>query len=1222
MIRRTFRGLIHLLAGLGASIAIIAILLAWRLSAGPISLGFLSPYLEDGLNDPEAPLRIQIGDTILAWAGWDRTLDVRVIDTRMVNRDGDVVANIPELSVSFKASALLRGQVVPREVEILRPLLRLTRTEAGGWGIGFEDGETGTPLTSLSAGVKALALLPSIKLTEARVRLADPTRGWALELPASHVEIHRKGRSFEGIADLRLPAGRSSARLVLAAHYRLDDERVTVSARASDLDVLGLARILPWLEGLERLDAVMDGNASAVFDTFGQVVELDASFKAKSAALSLSAPLAGVLDVSDLELHGGLDGNGQWRGEVVARVGADNARGGADKDGGREEGAPVTVAVALSKDRSRLDLGIDLAGVSPAALAALQPLGTHLEGMALPVRGTATVSLAIDGTLVAANLDLTAGAGRLTLPAPFGQDLPVRAGVFQGAVDGTANRLTVERLVVELESHGELKLPTGSRHGFPLRRLELAGNAEPRLGKFHVKSLTADLGGPVLSMSGRGTRVGSESRMVLDAKLTDLEVDSISRFWPRDWGVNPRQWALDHVSDGTVSQIAARVALRMDADGTTVVEDVNGTMRAEGVTVDYLPPMLPLVNGRGRAHFDLDTFILDVEHGETGDLRVRQGRVSFTGLSGSQELAEIALTIDGPFRQAVALIDQEPLGFAAVLGMRPDNIDGLATTRLKLGFLTSRHLTLEEIDIQAEAELRDVSIRDAVLRLDISEGNLALKVDNAGMNVDGHIRLGSIPGTLSWRENFDKGAAFRSRYHIVGQVNDRQRMEELPLNFPPFSNDMLRGPTDAKVIYTVFDDGRSRLNAQVDLTQAELEYSVLQWRKSPGLAGSGTVTVDLVNDEVASVPHFAVLAQDLDLRGGVTFPADGGSRIALEKLTFGRSDVEGLLIQRNGAWDADFKGASLDMSSILHEALGGEAPKAPSSEGTGGGRKAEKGPPVSLSVNLQQVWLSNDRQLSNVAGALVHDGEKWTQIQLQGLFQEGRAFHVGLATADAGGRKITVQSDDAGAALRGLGIYDNMVGGTLTLTGEFNDAEPGSPLGGRLRVRDYKIVKAPVLVQLLSVMALTGVLEVLQGEGLVFSVLDTPFQLNDHVLRISDARGSGTSLGFTASGAVNTATDTLDLAGTVVPAYGINSMLGRLPLVGELFTGGEKGSGVFAATYAMRGPMSQPLVTVNPLSVLAPGFLRNLFGKFDSEPSTSELPPAPDDPEPDATTSP
>ena len=50
-------------------------------------------------------------------------------------------------------------------------------------------------------------------------------------------------------------------------------------------------------------------------------------------------------------------------------------------------------------------------------------------------------------------------------------------------------------------------------------------------------------------------------------------------------------------------------------------------------------------------------------------------------------------------------------------------------------------------------------------------------------------------------------------------------------------------------------------------------------------------------------------------------------------------------------------------------------------------------------------------------------------------------------------------------------------------------------------------------------------------------------------------------------------------------------------LLGNLLVG-RKGEGVFAINYDVKGPVREPVVTVNPLTALAPGFLRNFFSIF------------------------
>jgi hypothetical protein len=68
----------------------------------------------------------------------------------------------------------------------------------------------------------------------------------------------------------------------------------------------------------------------------------------------------------------------------------------------------------------------------------------------------------------------------------------------------------------------------------------------------------------------------------------------------------------------------------------------------------------------------------------------------------------------------------------------------------------------------------------------------------------------------------------------------------------------------------------------------------------------------------------------------------------------------------------------------------------------------------------------------------------------------------------------------------------------------------------------------------------------------------------------------------------------VDIEGTIVPAYLLNTALSGIPVIGDILTGPD-GEGVFAATYQMEGARTDPDVFVNPLAALAPGILRELF---------------------------
>ena len=198
-------------------------------------------------------------------------------------------------------------------------------------------------------------------------------------------------------------------------------------------------------------------------------------------------------------------------------------------------------------------------------------------------------------------------------------------------------------------------------------------------------------------------------------------------------------------------------------------------------------------------------------------------------------------------------------------------------------------------------------------------------------------------------------------------------------------------------------------------------------------------------------------------------------------------------------------------------------------------------------------------------------------------------------------RKLLIRSNNAGNALRALDILDTVQvqGGMLRLIANSDGFEATNPWSGKLEIKNYVLMRAPILAKLLTLASFSGIRDTLSGKkGISFAKLKIPFAYSDGIVKIKNARTVGAELGFTAEGIINSEFDSLKLSGTIVPAYTLNSVIGNIPLIGRIFTG-KKGSGIFAATYRVEGAADNPKVSVNPLAALAPGFLRNLVGIFD-----------------------
>ena len=113
-------------------------------------------------------------------------------------------------------------------------------------------------------------------------------------------------------------------------------------------------------------------------------------------------------------------------------------------------------------------------------------------------------------------------------------------------------------------------------------------------------------------------------------------------------------------------------------------------------------------------------------------------------------------------------------------------------------------------------------------------------------------------------------------------------------------------------------------------------------------------------------------------------------------------------------------------------------------------------------------------------------------------------------------------------------------------------------------------------------------------QQIFFNQLRAPFSVGGGKFRLKDAYMNGPMLGATLRGQVDFKAHTVDLGGTYVPLYGLNSALGSIPILGKVLVG-RQGEGVVGITFAVKGKLEEPTVLVNPMSVMTPGIFRQIF---------------------------
>ena len=1065
----------QLIGVLAVGLAVVFGFLAWRLTAGPISLAFLSPYFESALKSGDGGFAVKLDDTILTWSGEANTLEIRVRGAKAIGESGKVIAEIPDLSVTLSGGALLQGKLAPRSISIRNPALNLTRQIHGGIELELPDAKGARDGAEVASVIVQQFLAP-----------AD-TAG-----PLSHL---RRVRIING--DLTI------------------NDRLTNTVWRSDTANIDLSREFGTIVGQADLD----------FD----VGEEKASFA-----------VSGMFDISE----------------------------------------------------ERLNLDVGFANLNPRLFARIHPrldLGSFVDA---PVSGTVTATALAGGEIPEAEFVLSTGAGHVLVSGIADFELPIESAGLRGRFDQARATALIEELSVEFPKEGVIRLPDPVNHGFPLRGLKLTGRYFLDFDWMDIAKLSLELDGPTATLTGSVQEFGGDIEFEINGVINDLPFGRLTEFWPAQWAENPRNWIFANMAGGTFSEATVRLFGTYNEANGVSVSAVNGDIAIDDTQVTYVEGLPPVVGVSGRAKYNAKRFDITVTGGTSNGLNVRRGTVVFAGLDAFDQFADIDVVVDGPLQNALSLIEMEPLKLASAAGVDPAAITGMSSTRLKLRFLTERDLTFGDVEIEAKSTLRDVRAGGLFFGFDLSNGQLDLEADRDGMNLTGRVQVAGADTQVGWRVNFAGDSAVHSRQTIKARLDAEQRRQIFGLEPQMFGQAFLEGPTDIGAVLVRDRAGTGELSIEVGLTGADLAIPRFGWHKKAGTEARGNITARLDGDTLLDVPSFSIVGGGLEITGSAGIRDGNLQRVTISRLAFGETDLSGVIIPGGDSWDMDVRGPKLDLTAWLD--TGDEA-----------GEERERTASMTISLNIDTVRLQPERALANVAGALTFDGKLWRRMELQAALDGGGSLKLDLRPGN-GRRSLRIQSDDAGAVLRTFDLYDEVVGGKLLVQGVYEDDEPKQPLAGRATIRDFRVSNTPVLARLLSVASLTGFLELLTGEGLAFRTLDVPFVDRGGVIAVTDAWARG-PLGFTASGVIDTNAPAIDLSGTIVPAPVLNSVLGRLPIIGELLTGGEEGGGVVAIDYSVRGRIEEPDVKINPLSALAPGPFKNLIRIFGRK---TEAPPA------------
>ncbi|HVV33522.1 MAG TPA: DUF3971 domain-containing protein [Vitreimonas sp.] len=669
-----------------------------------------------------------------------------------------------------------------------------------------------------------------------------------------------------------------------------------------------------------------------------------------------------------------------------------------------------------------------------------------------------------------------------------------------------------------------------------------------------------------------------------------VSVQQVMAFWPASLGGSVREYVAKGLRAGTVTNGRAHIDIRPSDSLTEALRQdaINVTFDVTNGEFMFVDTMSPIVNARGSGILHGNAFEMTVPEARLNNLALSNGRVVVPRFHPHGEWLTVSAHAEGDARNAMQILMQHPLSLQDRLPIDAASTTGHASVTLQLQRpIVGTPVEFEDWRMRLDGALQNFAGNMTTRQIAVSNGQLQVHGDLRSLVVSGPVRAGGSNVNVSWTEHLTRAPRSSSEYTISGDF-DAADLERLGYTIAQYAH--------GRVGVTVSGQGRGfdvdQANLNLDLSRASVTTPWNYWTKPAGQSVTARLTVARQTDGTLAFNNIDGRGAGFGLQQGMVRIDHAGQIVELNlpRLTIDGSTNARITAARgnDGGLDVAVRGALFDGAPFMSTS------NAPAAQAAAGGPAAAS-PPLRATVLVDNLKLRGGATLSNanVSVSLVRDA--LTTLIATGQSPTGKNFSLALGPrpADPAGH-IAFQSDDAGFAVAALTGTPNLVGGTATADGDWR---PGPPSTARfnVRLRDFEVVKLGVMASLLSsVGSLTGLAEMLNGDGIGFTHLEAQLVYANDRVSFTHGQMGGPSLGLTGTGAYDIRADNLDVDGVVAPSPGLNSMLGNLPIVGNLFVS-RHGEGVFGMTYSIDGHAAQPHVMVNPVSALTPGILRRIF---------------------------
>ncbi len=678
--------------------------------------------------------------------------------------------------------------------------------------------------------------------------------------------------------------------------------------------------------------------------------------------------------------------------------------------------------------------------------------------------------------------------------------------------------------------------------------------------------------------------------------LGEFDLPFLKKNWPQGVGKDAYRWIRTSIHQATVKKAEFNINLKPeDLEQEMLPKDsIYAVLHIEDSIIECVEGFPKVKNANGRVIFAGQTLLAEIDSVKMlRDTKLHSlsaypiARVRIPNILVPNVKILIDVPLTAQIGDVLTFMKSTPYKPPPSLPLDPNKLKGRLQGVLSMEVIDQVAPVEDEVDFHLKGDLQKISYVGLAKGADLSNFNGKIKADNSGVELSASGKFNLQP--------------FDTEITINEETEDYHYSGYLPVSIVGLAskevNQYLSGAVDLELDWVKGQGKKSKISLNADTNQMGYSIPDLHLRKKAGQNGSIKASGTTRNGRVI-LSSLLVNDPQLNFSGSLDVSQKTGTvlRSKINCLKFGRTSLTGNYVRKAGAHHLNVKGAMLDLEPFMDN----EKVKQGSPESAF--QRLTRIPDVKLDIALDVVRFEKERTLEG------------TIFKAECKKKRCQSFSLNTRTGDTpfkakigsvgGKRNFSASTPDLGRILRITGLFGDMRNGALSLNAVYQDELPNRPMAGRLTLDNFNVKGIPVLAKLLTVATFTGILDAMSGGGLSFQKMVVPFQYDTQKLIITDARAVGPSVGITADGSLDIKPDTLKVDGAVIPAKLLDTVLGGIPLIGNVYKALTGGEGLVAVNYSMKGKSEDPKIRVNPLSALTPGFLRGFFDIF--TPSSKE----------------